>query len=159
MFSEPLELLGLETSGSSIKARLRVLPATRRVDATLAAAVLALRPTLAQHSCKQRSIGLFGDKIVGSTLPHLVEHLAIDLLVESCCQPKAVPKTKRQGIKGCDSLPAKSAGLLPIAGATRWLDREQGIMQLRVSCAPQSAELTRQAIVRSVELVNSLLER
>jgi hypothetical protein len=103
-----------------------------RVDVRLAARILALRPTLAQHACKQRGFGRFGDKIVGSTLPHLVEHVAIDLLVED--------------------------GQGPVAGATTWLDRERGTMTVRLSCKTTPAEVTYAALNRAVTLVNGLLE-
>jgi hypothetical protein len=97
--------------------------------------MLTMRPALAHHVCQQRGFGPFGDKLLGTTLPHLVEHLSIDYLVE------------------------ETNGLLPIAGTTSWLDREQGLMQVRISCAPEKVDMTVAAIIRAVTLLNSLLEQ
>ena len=59
----------------------------RRIKATEAADFLRIRPTLAEHACRQKGLGLFADKIVGCSLPHLLEHLSIDYLVQRCgCQ-------------------------------------------------------------------------
>jgi hypothetical protein len=146
----------------SVSAIIRVTPPSLRVDEKLAAAILALHPTLAQHACKQQGFGRFGDKLSGTTLPHLVEHLAIDLLVDATHHPHA--------------------------GTTTWLDREQGLMRVRVSrgsvggdaelspaattnahtadTAPHPAsppshdtETLRTALRRAVTLLNSLLAR
>jgi hypothetical protein len=142
--------ISIEESNStdiSVSVVVRVTPPYLRVDERLAASVLALRPTLAQHVCKQRGLGRFGDKLIGTTLPHLVEHLAIDLLVEEAQEshPPASPPHPR-------------------AGNTTWLDREQGLMRIRLSCdgaeqgdGASDAEVTRTAISRAVALVNALL--
>jgi hypothetical protein len=152
-----LILKELSEHRDSVHAVIRVVPASLRVDERLAQAVLALRPTLAQHACKQRGFSFFGDAIIGTTLPHLVEHVAIDLLVEGESHPR------------------------PRSGITTWLDREQGLMEVRLSCdsggiggigdsavgavppvgdvaasAATDAETTRRAIIRAVALVNSL---
>jgi hypothetical protein len=78
-------------------------------------------------------MGRFGNKIVDTTLPHLVEHLAIDLLVE------------------------ENADV--IAGTTTWIDHAQGVMQVKVSSTAQGARETYAAITRAVALVNSYLEQ
>jgi hypothetical protein len=102
-----IEDVRTNTRTGSVSAIIRVTPFGLRVDEKLAAAILALHPTLAQHACKQQGFGRFGDKLSGTTLPHLVEHLAIDLLVNATHHPHA--------------------------GTTTWLDREQGLMRVRVS--------------------------
>ena len=124
-----------------------VLPPDSRVTEELAAAVLALRPTLAEHACKQQGMGLFGDKMVGATLPHLLEHLAIDLLVEE--------QQQRVGSNTAQLLTSRQT----IAGATTWLDREQGKMQVRISCTAQNAERTCAAITSAATLLNGLIDR
>jgi hypothetical protein len=114
-----------------LRATIRVTPPGLRVSERLAATVLACRPTLAQHVCKQRGIGRFADKLVGTTLPHLVEHIAIDLLVEED--------------------PSR-----PQAGTTTWLERKQGRMIVRLSCDPATAPGVHGAMIRAVALVNAL---
>ncbi|MDR2196952.1 MAG: hypothetical protein LBO07_03210 [Coriobacteriales bacterium] len=79
-----------------------------------------MRPTLAEHACQDRGLRRFGEVMVGSTLPHLAEHLAIDLLVE------AWPGWR-------------------FAGATTWADREKAIMQIQLSSVGEQAPLHRAA--------------
>jgi hypothetical protein len=121
--------------------RVSFTPCDLRVDKKLAAAALACRPTLTRHVCKQGGIGYFGDKLLGATLPHLVEHIAIDLLVED------------------DQRLPEQGDCQPRAGTTTWLDHKRGIMRVKVSCTPQTVEPTYAALVRAVALVNSLLEQ
>jgi hypothetical protein len=130
-----LSLTKTNFGGDSLSAAVCVTPSSLRVSEALAQSVLTLRPTLAQHTCKQQGFGHFGDKLVGTTLPHLIEHLTIDFLVEE----NAVP--------------------LPVAGTTKWLDHESGSMQVRISCAPEDADVTLAALTRAVTLVNSLLDQ
>ncbi|MCL2882987.1 MAG: hypothetical protein FWF30_00760 [Coriobacteriia bacterium] len=59
----------------------------RQISPAEASQFLIQRPTLAEHACRQNGVGRFGQKITGCRLPHLLEHLSIDLLVERCaCQ-------------------------------------------------------------------------
>jgi len=112
------------------------VPAELRVGADQARAILAQRPTLAQHACKQQGLGLFGNKLVGTTLPHLVEHLAIDLLVEQQANPA------------------------PIAGNTTWLDKQRGLMRVRVQLPAGEPAAARQAaqaaLNQAIGMVNAL---
>ena len=128
-----LSIEGFSNSDDSVSVAVRVSPPTLRVSPELAEALLSSRPTLAKHACKHRGMGRFGDKIVDSTLPHLVEHLAIDLLVEENAEV--------------------------IAGTTTWIDHAQGVMQVKVSSTAQGARETYAAITRAVALVNSYLEQ
>jgi RNA binding exosome subunit len=124
----------MQVDANSVKATIHVTCRDQRVGERLAAAALALRPRLAQHVCKQRGYGHFGDTIVEATLPHLVEHIAIDLLVED------EPQRAR-------------------AGTTTWVDRQQGIMKVRVSCFADTTEDANRvcaAITQAIALVNDL---
>ena len=155
-----------------------VRPRNARVDQDLASAVLQLRPTLAEHSCMHRGFGYFGDKLLGSTLPHLVEHLAIDMLVEQAggtveCQGLrhagyGASQLGGVGRRGDGQGAGQGGGDVhagggqyagkrqPIAGNTRWLDKQNGVMGIMVSCTAESAEASCTAIKDAVELVNSL---
>jgi hypothetical protein len=139
---------------SSVSAVVRVTPPNLRVDERLASQALALHPTLAQHTCKQRGFGRFGDKLIGTTLPHLVEHLAIDLLVRE--DQEAHPPANSP------HSPASFDPPRPRAGNTTWLDQKQGLMWIRLSHndagqGDGDAEVTCAAISRAVALVNTLL--
>ncbi|MDR3315214.1 MAG: hypothetical protein LBS98_01815 [Coriobacteriales bacterium] len=119
-----------------MSAAVSVEPTHARVSAALAAAALEHLPTLAEHACKGHGIGYFGEKIVGTTLPHLVEHIAIDLLVQ------------------------QEAG--SVAGNTTWEDLERESMRVRLLVpdkSPAAAKATQDALIDAVTLVNDLLER
>jgi len=143
--TEGLFLEEFEISGNSVSAAVCVLPQNLRVSDGLAKTILALRPTLAEHTCKHLGFGYFGDRLVGTTLPHLVEHLAIDYLVE---------ENRR---KACDGFVPDGDASQAIAGITRWLDRDLGRMQVRISCTTQGADETCRAITRAIDVVNHLL--
>jgi hypothetical protein len=147
-----LALQQLSHDGVSTCAVIRVKPLGARVDEGLAAAALACRPTLAEHACKQRGFGRFGDGLLGTTLPHLVEHIALDLLVEDV-------RTAGGGEDGgVPSPPLCAPIVLPIAGNTVWADRRQGLMKVRVSAGtPSAAAAAAAALRRAVTLVNDLL--
>lgn len=103
----------------------------------LAAALLKIRPNLAHHACKSAGTGNFKDRLVGALLPHVVEHVAIDLLVELTDATQT------------------------FAGATTWLDRETNTMCVRVGCTSDEPSLyfgaTEKALEQAVHLLNRLL--
>ena len=142
-------------SGNSVSAAVCVSPHDKRVDEELAGAILLLHPTLAKHTCKHRGFGYFGDKLIGTTLPHLVEHLAIDFLVEQNVRASGDQKHLTRAVTA--AVPSKPPQA--IAGTTSWLDREQGRMQVRISCTAQSSDATCTAIIHAIALVNGLLEQ
>jgi hypothetical protein len=123
------------------------------VDTRLARELLTLRPTLSEHACKQDGIGRFGDKIVGSTLPHLIEHLAIDLLVEQALADTSM------GHSAENPNGVATQRIAPVFGNTKWLDKDAGTMQVTISSTTQDAELVARALTYAVELVNHLSDR
>jgi hypothetical protein len=132
----------------SVVTTLRVSPPSLCVDEHFASAMLALRPHLAHHVCKQQGYGHFSDTIVGATLPHLVEHLAIDLLVEEA------QSAAKDGMTDGRGAPEARAG------TTNWLNLNQGLMEVRISLLADTAEdatKVRTAIDRAIALVNGLL--
>ena len=73
----------------------------------------AVRPTLTEHACTSDDVdGEEGPAGHAMTVPHLVEHLAIDLLVER---------------RGAD------ASGEPVAGYTVWLNRRHGLARVTLS--------------------------
>jgi hypothetical protein len=103
----------------------------------LANALLQAYPNLAKHACKSGACGLFGKNIKGALLPHLVEHLAIELLVQA--------DTHRGG---------GAAGRI-YAGNTTWLSRNSGTMRVRISYYDANATLD--ALNQAVAHINGLL--
>ncbi|HBT94744.1 MAG TPA: hypothetical protein DEB24_00875 [Coriobacteriia bacterium] len=118
-----------------------VVPSDLRVGEKSAETVLALRPTLSEHACKQSGIGRFADKIVGTTLPHLVEHLTIDLLVE-----RALAETH-----------GTNKRMAPVAGNTRPSRSNPSVMIVTITSPNLRAGFAEQALKQAIALVNRLL--
>ena len=66
--------------------------------------LLQTHPRLVEHACRQQGVGRFGDKIQAASLPHIVEHLTIDMIVASF------------GFQ--------------VAGNTTWQDRPKGLAKI-----------------------------
>lgn len=97
----------------------------------LVSATLAARPSLAEHSCTddEGSCGIGGP----TTMPHLLEHLAIDFLVQLCGDG------------------------FPHAGYTVWLDRKRAIA--RITLASEDHALTERALDLALDLLDDLWDR
>ena len=115
---------------------------TYTVSVELAASLVSLRPQIVHHACHSGKTGCFGDCILGALLPHAVEHIAIDLLVERFADP--------------DSHTSQT-----FAGATTWLERDAARMRVRVGCTSDNPVLyftaTETALIDAVHLINRLL--
>ncbi len=58
-------------------------PNQRQTTARIARKASQLRPNLVRHACVNPVGNVFGDVIGDTSLPHLLEHLTIDFLVEN----------------------------------------------------------------------------
>jgi len=141
-----LNIIDLTRRQHSVCADIQMLGTERFVSPALAEALIALRPSIVLHACKSAGTGYFKDRLVGATLPHAVEHLAIDLLVERFAEPSAprhtepsAPMIAEPSYPTFTKTPTDStfskASAPTFAGATTWLDRPTGIMRVRVGCA------------------------
>lgn len=63
-------------------------PAWHRTTAQLAAQVLELHPHLIRHACINAKGTTFGAVMIDTPLPHLLEHLAIDILSKASSDPR-----------------------------------------------------------------------
>ena len=96
------------------------MPNAPRVLTTpkLAARVCRDFPDLPQHACVNGEGPVFGAVVGHTPLPHLLEHLVIDLQVQAGDDPDRL-----------------------FTGASRWTDREKGLAQVEVSYADDLAAL------------------
>lgn len=97
----------------------------------LARQLVRIRPDLPIHSCVNGRGPTFGAVIEHTPLPHVLEHVVIDLQTASCADPDRV-----------------------FTGVTRWIDRRAGKAQVEVSYADDLVCL--RAFRDAVELLNSL---
>ena len=89
-------------------------------------------PHLAQHACVNAEGPLFGAVMDHTSLPHLLEHVAIDLQTQASSDPAAV-----------------------FVGTTEWLDRAAGVARIQLSFADDLEGL--RAFRDSVEYLNSIV--
>ena len=87
--------------------------APRTTDPVLAARVRASFPDLPRHACVNGAGDTFGAVMEATSLPHLLEHLVIDLQTQAA-PPDASPDTAYVGI-------------------TRWTDENAGRAHIEVS--------------------------
>ena len=87
--------------------------APRTTDPVLAARVCASFPNLPRHACVNGAGDTFGAVMEATSLPHLLEHLVIDLQTQAA-PPDASPDTAYVGI-------------------TRWTDENAGRAHIEVS--------------------------
>ena len=93
--------------------------------------LVRIRPDLPIHSCVNGRGPIFGAVIANTPLPHVLEHVVIDLQTASCTDPDRV-----------------------FTGVTRWVDRRAGRAQVEVSYVDDLVCL--RAFRDAVELLNSL---
>lgn len=106
----PLRIESLIVQPGRIVCEVLVDPARRYTDSELAADLLGKHPTLARHACVNDVGNTFGDVIEHTAVPHLLEHLVIDLQ-------------------------ARSGGCLDdtFVGTTEWVDEVRGKAVVQVS--------------------------
>jgi hypothetical protein len=90
-------------------------------------------PSLAEHACNSSGTRRFGDVIDGALLPHVAEHLAIDILVRG---------SRRAG----------AATLF--SGNSSWYDEERTIMIVSVSS--REPQVAQGALEAAVGVINGL---
>ena len=123
-----LKLISIETRTANdavlfIEAHVYVEKPALRLTEHQAEQLLSTHPQLAEHACRQLGVGRFGEKILAASLPHVLEHLAIDMLV---------------GALGTQ-----------VAGTTKWLNRAEGLALVRLRLP--ATESTEQELVACVE--------
>lgn len=91
--------------------------------------VRALRPDIASHTCVNSRGDTFNAVIARTPLPHLLEHLVIDILTETSSDPRSV-----------------------FVGTSEWTDKHSGRARVEVSMTDDLAAL--RAFKEAVRLIN-----
>lgn len=106
----PLVIDHITVRSDRMVCRVRVSPALRYTTPGMAQRALAKMPSLAHHSCVNEHGDTFASAIERTPLPHLLEHVTIDLLTQRTDRTDYV-----------------------FAGVTEWLDEERGVARVQVS--------------------------
>ena len=107
-------------------------PARRTPHAGIASAPAPRAPHLPAHACVNECGDTFGSVMGRTPLPHLLEHVAIDLMVEGAARDDAL-----------------------FTGTTEWVDEARGRARVEVSYADDLEALG--ALTEAARLVNRLV--
>lgn len=80
---DPLRIISLVVQPGRVLCEVEVDPARSHTDPSLAQTLLKDHPTLASHACVNDTGAVFGEVIEHTSVPHLLEHLVIDLQVRA----------------------------------------------------------------------------
>ena len=148
----PIRVERMEVRRGHLVCRVAFSAAPRVTSPQLMSRVLAVVPTLAQHACINERGTTFAAVMDCTPLPHLLEHLVVDLQVRAesgqwFTLPGAAAET-----------PPSMAGVTcerPIVGTSEWLDEAAGVARIDVSFADDLVAL--RAMRDSVAFLNELL--
>lgn len=148
----PIRVERMEVRRGHLVCRVAFGRAPRVTSPQLMSHVLAVVPTLAQHACVNERGTTFAAVMDCTPLPHLLEHLVVDL------QVRAESGRWRTLPGAAPSVSPHVAGATrdhPIVGTSEWLDEVAGIARIDVSFADDLVAL--RAMRDSVAFLNKLL--
>lgn len=150
--TDPVRVERIEVRRGHLVCRVAFSAAPRTTSPQLMPRVLAVVPTLAQHACVNERGTVFAAVMDCTPLPHLLEHLVVDLQVRAeSGQWNTLPGVAPEA-------PPSMAGATrerPIVGTSEWLDEAAGIARIDVSFADDLVAL--RAMRDSVAFLNELL--
>ena len=148
----PIRVERLEVRRGHLVCQVAFGNAPRVTSPQLMSRVLAVVPTLAQHACVNERGTVFAAVMDCTPLPHLLEHLVVDLQVRAeSGQWLTLPGVAAEA-------PPHVSGATsdhPIVGTSEWLDEAAGIARIDVSFADDLVAL--RAMRDSVAFLNELL--
>lgn len=148
----PIRVERVEVRRGHLVCRVAFGAAPRVTSPQLMSRALAVVPTLAQHACVNERGTTFAAVMDCTPLPHLLEHLVVDLQVRAeSGQWFTLPGSAAEA-------PPSMAGAThdrPIVGTSEWLDEAAGIARIDVSFADDLVAL--RAMRDSVAFLNKLL--
>lgn len=111
----PCSISSIRVTHDRLVCLVHVLPGFRYTNPTIADMACREFPHLRRHTCVNSSGATFGDVIERTSMPHLLEHVTIDELVDSS-----------------RSMQAKDSHPFTFAGTTEWVDESNGIACVRI---------------------------
>ena len=121
----------------------------RTTSSAIAARAVEALPTLPDHACVNERGNTFGDVIASTPIPHLVEHMVVDLQVRAeegeqlCGSPKGTPPR-----------PAWRSARTYV-GTSEWIDEALGTARVEVSFADDMVALS--AFRDAARIVNEIV--
>lgn len=107
----------------------------RTTTPAFAERLLAVRPRIAEHACVNSKGTTFAAVLSKTSLPHVLEHLAIDILIDMLVQ------------QGSEYV---------VTGTSEWIDSQRTLARIQISCPDDL--LTLSACNQAVSLLCSMLD-
>ena len=145
---DALAIERLTVRADRVVALVRAAPSARMSTPALAARLRREFPLVAHHACVNDAGDSFGDVMECTPLPHVLEHLVIDLQTRAHAQ-------EREGERACGAAPDARAGRrapprrsprraappaappppddFAFVGTTEWLDEARGLARVEVN--------------------------
>ena len=150
--TDPVRVERMEVRRGHLVCRVAFGSAPRVTSPQLMSRVLDVVPTLAQHACVNERGTTFAAVMNCTPLPHLLEHLVVDLQVRvESGQWSTLPGVAPEASPSM----AGATRERPIVGTSEWLDEAAGIARIDVSFADDLVAL--RAMRDSVAFLNKLL--
>lgn len=111
----PCSISSIRVARDRLICLVHVLPSFRYTDPTIADMACREFPHLRRHTCVNARGSTFGDVIECTSMPHLLEHVTIDELVESS-----------------RSMHSEGSRSFTFAGTTEWIDESKGIARVQI---------------------------
>ena len=135
--------------------------APRMTSNALVERILRDFPNLPRHACVNEHGRTFGDVMARTPMPHLIEHMIIDLQVRemaSAAPAKSAPAASASAApaKSAPAAPAPAAPAdVPLVGTSEWIDEAAGLARIDVSFADDQVAL--RALRDAVAALNDAL--
>ena len=148
---DPIRVERMEVHRGHLVCRVSFGTAPHETSPELMAQVLAAFPTLPQHACVNERGTTFAAVMNRTPLPHLLEHLVVDLQVRAIASAKG---PTGQGVQHA-ARSQREAQTKPIVGTSEWLNEQQGAARIDVSFSDDLIAL--RAMRDAVAFLNEML--
>ncbi len=156
---QPVRITRLEVRRGHLTCTVAFAPAVPRFTSkALVSRVLPSFPALPRHACVNGSGRTFGDAIECTPMPHLLEHMVVDLQVREMAKGEAAtadPAAAPISSPGAPAAPSAAANI-PIVGTSEWIDEAAGIARIDASFADDQIAL--RALRDAVRALNDVLD-
>ncbi len=162
--NQPIRITRLEVRRGHLTCTVEFAPEVPRYTSkALIDKVLPAFPSLPRHACVNGSGRTFGDVIGHTPMPHLLEHMVVDLQVREMASappgasassaPAAMPTAP--AALPTPVTPAAPANV-PIVGTSEWIDEAAGLARIDTSFADDQVAL--RALRDAVAALNAALD-
>ena len=143
--NQPVRITRLEVRRGRLTCIVEFAPKVPRFTSkALIDKVLPAFPSLPRHACVNGSGRTFGDVIECTPVPHLLEHMVVDLQVREMASATL----------GVPAPPAPADA--PIVGTSEWIDETAGLARIDASFADDQVAL--RALRDAVAALNAALD-